>query len=137
VFLDYLATGISTQGHPMEFIRARLDAASVTPSRDLETVRPGDRILVAGLVVARQHPATANGTVFILLEDEWGFLNIIVPKDTYAKYRETVKFSPFLVVEGRFEREDRVMNVVGWRFRELRMRPSGSAPTSYRSRDFH
>ena len=134
VFLDYLATGISTQGHPMEFIRARLDSAGVLPSRDLESVYDGERILVAGLVVARQHPETAKGTVFVLLEDEWGFINVIVPRDTYAKYREVVKFSPFLVVEGRFEKEERVMNVLGRRFRELRV---GDSAVRYRSRDFH
>ncbi|MGH7460338.1 MAG: hypothetical protein ACREMA_04830 [Longimicrobiales bacterium] len=44
-------------------------------------------------------------------------------KDMFEKYRETVKFSAFLVIEGRFEREDQVMNVIGRRFRELRTRP--------------
>jgi error-prone DNA polymerase len=135
IFLDYLATGISTHGHPMEHIRARLDAAGVTPSRDLEKIYPGERIVVAGLVVARQHPETAKGTVFVLLEDEWGFLNVIVPRETFAKNREIVKFSPFLVIEGRFEREDRVMNVIGFRFRELKM--GNRRPVNYRSRDFH
>jgi error-prone DNA polymerase len=134
VFLDYLATGISTQGHPMEFIRSRLDSAGVLASHDLEKVYDGERLVVAGLVVARQHPETAKGTVFVLLEDEWGFINVIVPRDTYVKYREIVKFSPFLVVEGRFEKEDRVMNVLGRRFRELRF---GTSAVRFRSRDFH
>jgi error-prone DNA polymerase len=98
-------------------------------------VFPGEKIVVAGLVVARQHPETAKGTVFVLLEDEWGFLNVIVPRETFAKNREVVKFSPFLVIEGRFEREDRVMNVIGFRFRELRL--ENRKPVNYRSRDFH
>jgi error-prone DNA polymerase len=135
IFLDYLATGISPYGHPMEHIRPRLDAAGVVPSRDLAAVPPGDRVVVAGLVVARQHPETAKGTVFVLLEDEWGFLNVIVPRETFAKNREVVKFSPFLVIEGRFEREDRVMNVIGFRFRELKV--ESRRPVNYRSRDFH
>ncbi len=136
VFLDYLATGICPDGHPMEFIRARLDAAGVVPSRTLGEVLPGERIVVAGLVVARQHPETAKGTVFVLLEDEWGFINVIVPRAMYARHREIVKYSPFLAVEGRFEREDRVMNVVGFRFRTLRI-GADRAPVHYRSRDFH
>jgi error-prone DNA polymerase len=138
IFLDYLATGISTRGHPLEHLRARLDAAGVIGSRDLETVYAGEQIVVAGLVVARQHPETAKGTVFVLLEDEWGYLNVIVPREVYQRNREVVKFSPFLVVEGRFEREDRIMNVIGFRFRELRM--GGGAPrasVNFRSRDFH
>jgi error-prone DNA polymerase len=135
IFLDYLATGICTHGHPMEPIRPRLDAAGVVPSHALETIYAGERVVVAGLVVARQHPETANGTVFVLLEDEWGFINVIVPRETYARNRETVKFSPFLVVEGKFEREDRVMNVIGSRFRELRTAPG--VAVKFRSRDFH
>jgi error-prone DNA polymerase len=133
VFLDYLATGIGLNGHPMEFIRARLDAAGVCSSRDLERVRDGERIVVAGLVVARQHPETAKGTVFVLMEDEFGFINVIVNARMYEKNREVVKFSQFLVVEGRFERSDRVMNIIGFRFRELRGR---YRTLTYSSRNF-
>jgi error-prone DNA polymerase len=137
IFLDYLATGISVNGHPVAHLRARLEAAGVTSSRGLERVAPGDRIVVAGLVVARQHPETANGTVFVLLEDEFGYINVIVPREMYAKNREVVKFSPFLAVEGRFEREDRVMNIVGWRFREMKVGGKRREKVHYRSRDFH
>jgi error-prone DNA polymerase len=79
----------------------------------------GERVLVAGLVVVRQRPATGKGTVFLLLEDENGFVNVIVPPKLYQENRETVKFSPFLLVEGRFERNGAVLNVTGWRFRRL------------------
>jgi error-prone DNA polymerase len=138
IFLDYLATGICVSGHPMEHLRARLDAAGVASSRDLESYASGERIVVSGLVVARQHPETAKGTVFVLLEDEFGYMNIIVPRQTYARNREVVKYSPFLVIEGKFEREDRVMNVIGTRFRELRVGgPRERARVNYRSRDFH
>ena len=132
IFLDYLATGISVNGHPMQHMRARLDQAGVASSATLNDMRGGERIVVAGLVVARQHPETAKGTVFLLLEDEFGFINVIVPRTLYAQYREVVKFAPFLVVEGKFERQDRVMNVVGRRFRELKTRKIAA-----RSRDFH
>ena len=90
-----------------------------------------ERRLRARRVVARQHPETANGTVFLLLEDEYGFINVIVPRRLYQQNREVIKFAPFLVVEGRLEREGRVLNVVGRRFRELAMRK-----IAYRSRDF-
>jgi error-prone DNA polymerase len=132
IFLDYLATGISVNGHPIQHLRARLDQAGVTSSAGLNLLNGGERIVVAGLVVARQHPETAKGTVFLLLEDEFGFINVIVPRTLYAQYREVVKFAPFLVVEGKFEREDRVMNVVGRRFRELKTQKIAA-----RSRDFH
>jgi error-prone DNA polymerase len=146
IFLDYLATGISTNGHPMEHLRARLRAAGVCASAELDDVADGGRVCVGGLVVARQHPSTANGTVFVLLEDEFGFLNVIVSRDLYAANREIVKYAPFLLVEGRLEREDRAVSIVGRRFRELRVgqprqgkinyRPQ-LEKVNYRSRDFH
>jgi error-prone DNA polymerase len=136
IFLDYLATGICTDGHPMEHMRARLDALHVLSSRDLEHVAPGEIITVSGLVVARQHPATAKGTVFVLLEDEFGFMNIIVPRPLYQDNREVVRHAPFLAVEGKFEREEQVMNVVGRRFRSLNVVRSREK-VNFRSRDFH
>jgi error-prone DNA polymerase len=135
VFLDYLATGISTHGHPMQYLRARLAAAGVASSRDMRDYVSGETLIVAGLVVARQHPETAKGTVFLLLEDEFGFLNVIINRDVFAANREVVKYSPFLVIEGRYEREDRVMNVIARRFRPLHVGAPGEV--SWRSRDFH
>ena len=131
VFLDYLATGICTHGHPIEHLRERLKAAGVASVRDLDDWEQGSSVLVAGLVVARQHPETAKGTVFLLLEDEFGFINVIVPPKLYKKNVETVKYSPFLMVEGRFESEGMVKNVVGFRFRQLH-----AGELVYHSRDF-
>lgn len=131
IFLDYLATGISVRGHPMEHLRRRLRAAGATASHELDQLRDGESILVAGLVVARQHPSTAKGTVFLLLEDEGGFSNVIVPAKVYQQNREVVKFSPFLLVEGIFQRDGHVHNVVGHRFCRL---PTGQL--AFSSRDF-
>ena len=122
VFLDYLATGISVAGHPMEHIRPRLREHGISASADFPELPDGSPILVGGLVVARQHPATAKGTVFVLMEDEFGFINLIIPPPVYQQYREVIHHSPFLLAQGRFEREDRVMNVVAARFRELEPR---------------
>ncbi|HEX6588454.1 MAG TPA: DNA polymerase III subunit alpha [Longimicrobiales bacterium] len=132
VFLDYLATGISPNGHPMEYLRARLDAAGILGAGRLDELRDGQTCTIAGLVVARQHPSTAKGTVFLLLEDEHGFINVVVPRRTYADNRELVNSASFIVIEGRFERDGDVMNVVGFRFRELPRRG-----LVHRSRDFH
>jgi error-prone DNA polymerase len=133
VFLDYLATGICVDGHPMEHIRPRLREHGILGSADFDTLDDGAPVVVAGLVVVRQHPQTARGTVFILLEDEHGFLNLIVPPPVYERYRQVIHDAPFLLVQGRFEREDRVENIVAERFRELRS--STSASTSTRKGD--
>jgi error-prone DNA polymerase len=139
IFLDYLATGICVDGHPLEHMRQRLNALGVMSSAELRDRAGGETVVVAGLVVARQHPATAKGTVFVLLEDEFGYMNVIVPRSLYRANREVVRHAPFLAVEGRFERDEDVMNVVGRRFRELRVRGTLSArePVPFRSRDFH
>lgn len=131
IFLDYLATGICAAGHPMEHLRSRLNAAGIASSRTLGSYSEGSYAIVSGLVIARQHPATAKGTVFLLLEDEFGYINVVVHSSLYEKNRETVRFSPFLIVEGRFEREESVLNVVGKRFRPLEVEG-----LVHRSRDF-
>ncbi|MEN8373931.1 MAG: error-prone DNA polymerase [Gemmatimonadota bacterium] len=131
VLLDYLATGICTHGHPMHAVRDRLDAAGVMDSRALRELRGGEWVTVAGLVVIRQRPATAKGTVFLLMEDEAGFINVIVSKPLVERYREIVSHAPFVIAEGRFERQERVINVVGKRFRTL-----DANAVSFRSRDF-
>jgi error-prone DNA polymerase len=62
------------------------------------------RIRTGGLVVARQRPGTANGIVFILLEDEHGTINLIVPPAVYERHRLMVRTEPLLLVEGKLER---------------------------------
>ena len=87
-------------------------AEVVVSSADLDTVGHRERIAVAGLVVARQRPATANGVVFMLLEDEHGQVNLIVPPPVYERYRASVRGEPLLLARGRFERVERNRNVV-------------------------
>jgi error-prone DNA polymerase len=84
-------------------LRDRLPADAVT-SRDLELLEHGRRVLAGGLVVARQRPGTANGIVFVLLEDEFGTINLIVPAQIYERHRLTVRTEPLMLVEGRLER---------------------------------
>jgi error-prone DNA polymerase len=132
IFLDYQATGICVSGHPMDHLRERLEKAGVVASRDLQGLRDGQRVVVAGLVSVRQQPQSAKGTIFILLEDEWGFINVIVSPTLVARYNDIVKYARFMVVEGRFERDGGVTNVVGRRFRELE-----AEQLVYGSHDFH
>jgi error-prone DNA polymerase len=131
VWLDYYATGMSLAGHPMEHVRERLKRNGVLDSRDLLELKGGEQVTIGGLVTVRQRPETAGGTIFLLLEDEHGFINVVVPKQLVEPNREVVKFALFVLVRGRFERDDMVMNVVGRHFRKLRARE-----LAYASRDF-
>jgi error-prone DNA polymerase len=132
IYLDYFATGMSITGHPLQHMRERLKKAGVVDSNGLKKLRGGEKILVAGLVTIRQRPASANGTIFLLLEDEWGFMNIVVPSYLVEKNSEVVKFATFVVVKGRFEKDGNVLNVIGERFKELNVRHLEHTARSFR-----
>jgi error-prone DNA polymerase len=100
---DYSTTGLTVDAHPMALLRARLPEGLVT-SRELATLRHGTRLGVGGMVVARQRPGTANGIVFLLLEDEYGTINLIVPSQVYERDRLTVRTEPLVIAEGKLER---------------------------------
>jgi error-prone DNA polymerase len=100
---DYGTSGLTVNVHPLALLRERMPPGTVT-SRDLETLPHGSRVKTGGLVVARQRPGTANGIVFVLLEDEHGVINLIVPAKVYERYRLTVRTEPLMLVEGKLER---------------------------------
>jgi error-prone DNA polymerase len=100
---DYGTTGLTTRAHPLTLLRSRLPSDAVT-SRDLESLPHGRRVRVGGLVVARQRPGTANGIVFVLLEDEYGTINLIVPAKLYESHRLIVRTEPLMLAEGKLER---------------------------------
>ncbi len=81
-------------------------------STRLNELPHGSRAAVAGLVIARQRPSTANGVVFMLLEDEHGQVNLILPPQVYERYRAIVRGEPLVLARGRFERVDRNHNVI-------------------------
>jgi error-prone DNA polymerase len=101
---DYGTTGLTTATHPIALLRDELDAQRAVASASLKTVAHGTTVRVGGLVVARQRPGTAKGIVFMLLEDEGGTINLIVPPDVYERDRLVVRTEPLVVAEGRLER---------------------------------
>jgi error-prone DNA polymerase len=107
---DYGTTGLSIGPHPLELLRPHLPVATLS-SRELRD-HPAMTVAVAGMAVARQRPATANGVVFMLLEDEFGQVNLIVPPPVYERYRPLVRGEPLLLARGKLERVDRNLNVL-------------------------
>ena len=108
---DYRTTQLSVGVHPLELLRPHLPD-EVVRSSDLATLEHGTRIVVAGMVIARQRPATANGVVFMLIEDEHGQTNLIVPPPVYDRFRPLVRGEPLLLARGRFERYEQNRNVI-------------------------
>ena len=82
------------------------------PSDRLHEAPHRSRVAFAGMAVARQRPATANGIVFMLLEDELGQVNLIVSPELYERHRAVVRGEPLLLVRGRYERIGDNRNIV-------------------------
>ena len=108
---SYRQTNLSVDTHPMELLRPHLPA-NVLSSHDLCQAPDRARVAVAGMAVARQRPATAKGVVFMLLEDEFGQVNLIVPPQVYERHRAIVRGEPLILAHGTFERVERNQNVV-------------------------
>ena len=108
---DYRETGLSVGTHPLALLRPHLPRGTLS-SPELHETRHGSSVAFAGMAIARQRPATAKGIVFMLLEDEHGQVNLIVPKDVYERYRGIVRSEPIVLVRGRYERVERNRNVL-------------------------
>jgi error-prone DNA polymerase len=115
---DYRATGLSIGVHPLALLRPELPPGTRS-SAELAQARPNQRVTIAGLTVARQRPATASGVVFMLIEDEFGTVNLVVLPPVYERFRALVRGEPLLLVHGRLERAGRNENLVVERFESL------------------
>ncbi|MEY4162734.1 MAG: hypothetical protein RI939_1463 [Actinomycetota bacterium] len=127
---DLWATGISPDGHPTVFLREQLDARGVLTAEQLGAVPHRDRVMVAGVVTHRQRPMTARGATVISLEDETGLINVVCSKGCWARHRATARDASALLVRGRVECADGVVNLVAESLSPL------FAPASVPSRDF-
>ena len=134
---DYRSTGIALDKHPLELLRPELDPA-LSRSTDLERVDDGAAVEVAGMVVARQRPETANGIVFMLLEDERGTVNLVVPRHVYERRRAIVRTAVLVRASGRLERHEGVVNVLVTEVAQLERtgpkQPGGPAEASERAK---
>jgi error-prone DNA polymerase len=108
---DYRTTSLSVGVHPLELMRPHLPPGTLSTEELLER-RNGESVSVAGMVVARQRPSTANGVVFMLLEDEHAQMNLIVPPQVYDRYRAVIRGEPLILARGRYEHADRNRNVL-------------------------
>jgi error-prone DNA polymerase len=115
---DYGSTGVTLREHPLELMRPDLPG-DLRTSEQLERHPDGRRVRVAGLVVARQRPATAKGVTFMLLEDEHGTINLIVPPPVHERFRLAVRTEPLVLATGRLERREGTTNVLVDRIERL------------------
>jgi error-prone DNA polymerase len=129
--LDYRAAGLAVRDHAMSVLRSSLPK-HYKRSHDLVATQHGDRVSTAGMVICRQRPQTASGVVFLTLEDEQGFINLILWPKTFERWRHAVVSSSLIAAHGKIEKEGDVIYVVPDRLEALGF---GEMPSM--SRDFH
>jgi error-prone DNA polymerase len=134
IFWDYRASDHSTRGHPLAPLRDELRAHRWPDARTVQRGRDGQRIEYVGVVICRQQPGTASGVTFMTLEDETGFVNVVVWAQVFAQYASILKTTSLLGVTGRLQVQEGIVHVLA----EKVWRPELSRPVAeVDSRDFH
>ena len=131
---DYRFSAHSTRGHPLAPLREALAAQNLPDARTVAGMPDGRRVRYAGLVICRQRPGTASGVTFMTLEDETGFVNVVIWQRVFDDHAVLARTASFLGVSGKLQSESGVVHVVAdalWA-PEIPARP----PTAG-SRDFH
>jgi error-prone DNA polymerase len=116
---DYRFLSMSLRAHPASFLRADLAARRVTANEELRARRSGERVTVSGLVTIRQRPGSANGVIFMTIEDETGIANIIVWPNVFERFRPIVLGARYVAASGKMQEECGVIHVVADRLEDL------------------
>ncbi|MES2509920.1 MAG: error-prone DNA polymerase [Pseudomonadota bacterium] len=143
ILFDYKATGLTLRRHPLALLREKLARRGLLSSAQLNALPDGEEVAGCGIVTVRQQPQTANGTIFVTIEDETGPVNVIVWKSLREKQRPEVLHARLLAVHGTWQRSEEngaakgygaVRNIVASRLEDLTPM-LGRLGTA--SRDFH
>jgi len=119
---DYATTGLTIKRHPLAFLRTDLKREGLVAAADLATLPVGRRLAIAGLVLIRQRPGSANGVVFITIEDETGIANLIVWPAILERFRRAALGATLLYCRGRLQREESVIHLVAEDLRDMTAR---------------
>lgn len=119
VAFDYASLGLTLRTHPMALLRPQLQGRRLMTAADLDAARSGRLVHYAGIVTLRQQPETANGTVFISLEDETGVVQVICWKSLRDAQRKELLRSRLLLVHGVWQREGDVKNLIAAKLEDL------------------
>ncbi len=115
---DYRSLRLSLKAHPMHFLRRRCTEARYLSCADLKSLRDGARIGVAGIVLVRQRPGSAQGVVFMTIEDETGVANSVIWPNVLERERKVVMGARLVVVHGRVQRHEDIIHVVAERLED-------------------
>ncbi len=129
---DYHGTGLTTGPHPMFYRRAEMHRLNIKSAAEMRETAHGKKATVAGAVITRQRPGTASGLIFLTLEDETGYANVIVMPQVYEEYRQAVLEPKFIRVSGTVQNQDGIVHLKASHVEALSV--SAAQMTSH---DFH
>jgi error-prone DNA polymerase len=129
---DFRSTGVNIGKHPMAHRRAEMDALGVTRAIDLRRVPSGKWVKIAGCVIVRQRPGTANGVVFVSLEDESGVANAVIMPEVFERERAIITGNSWLLIEGPIQNVDGVIHIRAGRITALSHTMAGVASRDFR-----
>jgi error-prone DNA polymerase len=116
---DYRFLELSLRAHPVSFLRADLARRGIIRNEELRLEPSGARVTVSGLVTIRQRPGSANGVIFMTIEDETAVANIIVWSRTFERFRPVILGARYVAVSGEVQQESGVIHVVAQRIDDL------------------
>jgi error-prone DNA polymerase len=119
IVADYGSLGLTLRRHPLALVRGKLLKRGVIPAQELWEKPNGEFVTTAGLVITRQRPGSANGVTFVTMEDETGYVNLIVWERVATAQRAALLDSRLLEVRGKLQREGDVLHVVAQRLTNL------------------
>jgi DNA polymerase III alpha subunit len=116
---DYRFLELSLRAHPASFLRAELTRRGIIRNEDLRSKPSGARVTISGLVTIRQRPGSANGVIFMTIEDETSVANIIVWSRTFERFRPIILGARYIAVSGELQQESGVIHVVAAKLVDL------------------
>jgi len=119
IVADYGSVGLTLRRHPLALLRDALQKRGVIPNQELWEQPDGRSVTAAGLVITRQRPGSASGVTFVTLEDETGYVNLIVWERVAAEQRAALLESRLLLVHGKLQREGDVLHVIAQQLTDL------------------
>lgn len=131
---DYRTSSHSVRRHPLQPFRGMLAAQGLPDARSIAAKQNGEKVDYAGLVICRQRPGTAGGIVFMTLEDETGFVNVVVWENIFQRYSVLAKTVNFLGISGMLQVQDGIVHLVAEKLWQPKV---STAPAKSASRDFH
>jgi error-prone DNA polymerase len=134
VLWDYRSSHHSTRGHPMQGLRHTLRSRGIPEATRVHSRAHGDELDYVGMVICRQRPGTASGVTFFTLEDETGFVNVVVWKQVFDRHAALAKTAALLGVSGEIQKADGVIHLIA---KSLWAPDVSLAEQTHRSRDFH